>query len=437
MLSIEVIKEMENNEKERTEALMETASFRFGLIAPVIQDTYTDESIMAYCRRVAENPIRLPDGRIANYKPKTIEKWISQYRNGGIAALTPRTRSDLGKTRVLTGDAIDEIYRLKQKFPRLNATQIHDRLVEECLIPARVSVSSVQRYIKKNGLKSSDAALCGRDRKAFEESYFGGMYQADTCYLPYIKENGKSHRTFLLMIVDDYSRLIVGGQIFYQDNAYNFQQVFKEAVATYGIPNKLYVDSGAPYRNGQLDMICASIGAVLLHTPVRDGASKGKVERNFRSVKERWLYGLDITQIHSLATFNQLLKSYIRKHNTTLHTGIGTTPLERYLQSERQPRKPKSEEWLDECFLNRVIRRVGRDATIQLDSRCYDAPMQFIGQKIEIRYLPGEPEKVWAFEAGQRFEMRLTNRVENGRSKRQNQPSIDYGTVLGGERNVH
>ena len=126
---------------------------------------------------------------------------------------------------------------------------------------------------KRNGLKSTDAALSGRDRKAFEEAYFGGMYQADTCYLPYLEENGKKHRTYLIMILDDYSRMIVGGRLFYQENAYNFQKVLKDAVAAYGIPNKLYVDSGAPYKNRQLDRICASIGTVLLHTPVREWTS--------------------------------------------------------------------------------------------------------------------------------------------------------------------
>ena len=33
-------------------------------------------------------------------------------------------------------------------------------------------------------------------------------------------------------------------------------------------------------------------------------------------------------------------------------------------------------------------------------SRCYDAPMQFIGQKVEVRYLPDDPEKVWVFSEG-------------------------------------
>ena len=78
------------------------------------------------------------------------------------------------------------------------------------------------------------------------------------------------------MILDDYSQMIVGGKLFYQDNAANFQQLLREAVATYGIPHKLYVDHGAPYSNEQLFFICGSVGTILLHTPVRDGASKGK-----------------------------------------------------------------------------------------------------------------------------------------------------------------
>ena len=81
-----------------------------------------------------------------------------------------------------------------------------------------------------------------KDRKAFEEEFSGAMYQADTCYGPYICENGENRRTYLIMVVDDHSRLIVGGRYFYSDNAYNFQIVLKEAVARYGIPNKLYLD---------------------------------------------------------------------------------------------------------------------------------------------------------------------------------------------------
>ena len=256
---------------------IKTAHFRFALIAPVIQGIYLEVSASAYFRRVTELPLTLPDGTTFHYNPKTLEKWTYLYKKGGMDALMPKERADKGSTRTLNDVAIEEIYRLREKYPRLNATQIHIRLIEEGLIPADVSVASVQRFIKKNDLKSA-RNLNIKDRKAFEEEFFGGLWQADTCYLPYITENGKSRRTYLVMIIDDHSRLIVGGRIFYNDNAYNFQKVLKEAVATYGIPLKIYLDNGSPYSNEQLTLICGSIGSLELHTPVRDGASKGYVK---------------------------------------------------------------------------------------------------------------------------------------------------------------
>lgn len=109
---------------------MEITQLRFGMIVPVIHETYLDESITAYCQRVLPL-MRLLDGGIVKYKYKTIEKWISLYRNGGIDALTLKIQLDLGKPQVLTRDAIDETYRIKQKYPRLNTTPIHIRLVQE------------------------------------------------------------------------------------------------------------------------------------------------------------------------------------------------------------------------------------------------------------------------------------------------------------------
>ena len=90
-------------------------------------------------------------------------------------------------------------------------------------------------------------------------------------------DNGVRRRVYCIMIIDDHSRLLVGGELFYSDNAYHFQKVLKAAVSAYGIPAKLYVDNGCSYANEQLSLICGSIGTVLLHTKVRDGASKGKV----------------------------------------------------------------------------------------------------------------------------------------------------------------
>lgn len=409
---------------------IEIAHFRFSLIAPVIQNTFTEKSASAYYRRVTANPITLPDGRTFQYQPGTLEKWTSTYRKEGMDALMPQSRKDKGSTRVLTDTAIEEIFRLKEKYPRLNATQIYLRLIQDGFLPASVSVAAVQRFIRKQDLTSA-RNLNIKDRKAFEEEFFGGLWQADTCYLPHIVENGTSRRTYLMMIIDDHSRLIVGGRIFYNDNAYNFQKVLKDAVSTYGIPNKLYLDNGSSYTNAQLTLICGSIGTIELHTPVRDGASKGKVERNFRTLRNRWLNGLDTSQIHSLAEFNELLAEYIRTHNLTIHSGIKETPMNRFLRTKDKIRYPKSMEWLEECFHNRVIRKVNNDSCISIDGAYYDAPPQFIGMKVEIRFLPGAMEDAYILYENNAYSLQATNKVANGKTKRNNTPVIDYSKTGG------
>ena len=409
----------------------EVAQFRFALIAPVIQGLYPDASATAYYKRVTASPLTLPDGSTVTYSYKTLEKWKSQYSIGGLDALMPGTRSDKGIPRALNEDAIAEIYRIKEEHPRMNATQIYTHLVRESFIPATVSVDSVQRFIRHNDLKSArDPNL--RDRKAFEEDEFGKIWQADTCYLPHITEDGTSRRVYCIMIIDDHSRLLVGGELFYNDNACNFQKVLKDAIATYGIPDKLYVDNGCSYSNAQLSMICVSLGILLLHTRVRDGASKGKVERHFRTLKERWLYTLDINKITSLSQFNGMLKDYMRDYNTTFHRGIDTIPLERYQASKDHPRKPESRQWLDDCFYNRITRKVRKDSTISIDKVCYDVPMQFISAKVEVRYLPDDMTSAYILFEGEKFPIRQTSRNDNCHTRRNNPPAIDYSKA-GGE----
>lgn len=410
----------------------QTAQFRLALIAPVIHGLFPDASRNAYYRRVTENPLTLPDGSVFQYSPKTLSKWVSLYQTGGIDALMPKERSDKGSTRALPDTAIEEIFRLKEAFPRLNATQIHRQLVEASFIPATVSVCAVQRFIRHNDLKSARSPNM-RDRKAFEEDSFGKMWQADTCYLPYITEGGKRRRVYCIMIIDDHSRLLVGGGLFYNDSAYNFQKVLKQAVAAYGIPIKLYVDNGCSYSNEQLSLICGSIGTVLLHTKVRDGASKAKIERQWRTLKETWLYTLDLDSIHSLDDFNRRFMDYIRSYNTSFHSGIRETPLERYRRTCMHVRMPGNREWLDECFMNRVTRRVNRDATVSIDRVYYDVPMQFISSKVEIRFLPDDMSSAYILYEGGHYPIRQTDKNENCRTKRDNTMAIDYSRMGGGK----
>jgi hypothetical protein len=101
--------------------------------------------------------------------------------------------------------------------------------------------------------------------------------------------------------------------------------------------------------------------------------------------------------------------------------------MDRFLCSNEKIKKPKSQEWIDEWFLNRVSRKVKRDATFTIDKISFDAPMQFIGQTVEVRFMPGKPETTCIFHDKDRFPVRFTDKAANCKTRREKLPSIDYG----------
>lgn len=196
--------------------MIEIASIRLALIQPAFNGTYPDATKKQYYERISEVPLKLPDGKAIKYSAGTLACWESDYRKGGFEALMPRQRSDSGKSRKLDDDTISAIIQIRTQFPKINATEIYHKLIADGIIRKNdVSLSTIQRYIKKHNLKGASAPG-QKDRKAFEEEYVGGMYQGDTMYGPYLTENGVRRRTYCIMLLDDKSRMIVAGRFFMQ-----------------------------------------------------------------------------------------------------------------------------------------------------------------------------------------------------------------------------
>jgi len=151
----------------------------------------------------------------------------------------------------------------------------------------------------------------------------------------------------------------------------------------------------------------------------------------FRTTKETWLYGLDMSTIKSIADFNASLAEYVRNYNLNKHSATGESPMDRYLKTRERIKSPQSYEWLQECFLHRQRRKVRNDSTVSLNSTYFDAPMQFIGQTVEIRYAPDRLDSAFILYEKKQYPLRLTNKVENGRTKRA-EYHLDYGRKGGG-----
>lgn len=231
-----------------------------------------------------------------------------------------------------------------------------------------------------------------------------------------------------MVLLDDFSRLITGAELFVHDNARSFQCLLKDAVSTYGIPRKLLCDNGAPYSNAQLSAICTDLGIMHINARPRDAAAKGKVERVIQTLRTRFLSGFDPAGVTDLETYRGIVREWIRTYNSTVHSATGAAPKDRFLQNSENLRRPYSTLWLEECFLNRAIRSVRMDSTFVLDGVLYDAPMQFAGQKVEVRFAPDLKGDVFIVLGPDRYPVQPTDKIANGRARRRtgSDPAVNY-----------
>jgi hypothetical protein len=76
--------------------------------------------------------------------------------------------------------------------------------------------------------------------------------------------------------------------------------------------------------------------------------------------------------------------------------------------------------------MNRERRKVRNDSTLSLQNTQFDAPMQFIRNTVEVRFLPDKFSEAYILDGGVRYPLKLTDKQANSRVKRENLPTVDY-----------
>lgn len=115
-------KETANSARDR-----EMALFKFSLIAPVVAGTFTQTTKMDYYKETCSRKHLLPGGKAVKLSPLTLKKWYWLYTSGGLEALLPKTRSDLGESRVLSVDACRQIEAYRKQFPHITGRKIYEK----------------------------------------------------------------------------------------------------------------------------------------------------------------------------------------------------------------------------------------------------------------------------------------------------------------------
>jgi len=389
---------------------------RYQIISPVLAEPARAQN--EYFRKQAELDHEFPYYGRRKVTVSTMKSWLRSYRRRGFNALKPKERSDGGRPRRIN-DQLLKVLEIKCKaYPNLSTQKLYEELRDQHLLGnPPVHYTTLLRIVKTQGWLS----LSHRSdlRKAFETDNVNDLWIGDFMHGPQVRYLNRSIKAILCVILDDHSRLVVGQAFNASETISALTPVLKEAFLSYGIPKRLYVDNGGSFSSDLLAKCCALAGISLIHSKPYDSPSRGKVERFFRTVRERFLStiqdGLHLDDLNQ-AFWAWVQDDYHYKH----HTGIDDRPIDRYNASVSRVdihRLSKAE--LDEIFLVRHERIVNNDATISFKGSLYEVPSAYIRQKIELRHPVDDPQELYLYDNDIRVgRIKLLDKKENARTFR-------------------
>lgn len=394
------------------------ALMKYSVIVPLINGSWDPgKSNKAFFRDAAGKTYSLPNGKTRKYSAPTIERWYNDYRKEGFQALLPHSRSDEGRFRALDDDLRARILYMHEQHPRIPASEIRRQLLEDGLITENsVSESTINRFLAR--VKAENQDLPEKERRRYERSHINEVWCADTSYGPYLSTQKGKQRIYVIALLDDASRFVLGVDVFFNDNFCNFMSVCKSAVSKYGYPNVFNLDNGSSFKNKQMELLAARLGSSLNYCHPYQPQEKAKIERWFRTMKDHWMAKLDMRDFKTLDELRADLLAYVAKYNRTPHCSLnGKTPEDRFFsEPERIRRIPR--EKIDRLFLLEVERRVSVDCVFTIDSIAYETDSQFSKQRITVRYSPDMSEIYVVAANNTLIPVRLLNKQENAITRR-------------------
>ena len=383
-------------------------------------DMASGHSIQARIQAVSQMTFTDEDGQPRQFTWRTIQTWYSRFQKYGVTVMENKARSDKGKTRKVGLEDVQEA--LRQVRPKVHGKTptlalLYRLCIEAgCLTRAQIAPNTFRRVVQQYELLKPDPECSHKLRLAFAKAHANDMWQADTLVGPYLAYQGVPVQTRLIAFLDDASRVCCHGQFFLAENVDTLIEALRAAFYKRGVPQSLYVENGSIYTSKEIIQICARVGCLLTHTPVRDGAAKGKIERFFRTVREQFLArALDLSSLEAL---NRQFIQWVEEHyNAQKHSILEMTPLDRFALDRSRVRYLPPNQANDEFFFVEEDRHVRADNTFAFKSRRFEAPRHLPERTIQVRCERRRPtQRVIVYYKGERIgEAKTLDPVANDR----------------------
>lgn len=398
----------------------EVAVFRAQVIAHLCSAPLNRGELQPLLKELSEVQFRPPGSQVTvKFSAATLERWYYAFQKHGLEGLIPESRKR-GHAQDVPPDELQFLLDAAIHDPRMPVSVIHQAMVAAGMLQeGAVSANTLRRYLRDQGLDAGarrQEARQRRPRRRWETEAPGMLWHADVCHGPNIRVDGKSRPIRIHAILDDKSRYVVQIRAFHTEKEVDMLALFSDALATHGRPSSIYLDNGSTYRGEALEIACTRLNINLLHAQPYDPEARGKMERFWRTARQRCINYLGgLNSIHEVQA--RLLAFVDTNYNGVPHSSLlARTPYDVY-NTDKIDSEPVSPEEMRLALTTTHRRRIRKDGTISVEGREWEVVEGFLaGRKLDVRYsifTPDEPPTI--LYDGREFRTQAIDAVRNGR----------------------
>ena len=375
------------------------ARLRFSIIGQLLAAPPAAGELRLALQALAAKSWRHPiSGVEMRFGLSTLERWYYAARraNNPVAVLKNRVRGDHGRFPSLSPLAITTLTTQYREHPGWTAQLHFDnlRVALKAKDSAAPSYPTVRRFLKARGMfrqrrprRASEGALAARDRlerlevRSFEVEHVGTLWHLDFHHgsRKVLTRAGEWVKPILLGVIDDHSRLVCHLQWYLDETTESLVHGLCQAFMKRNLPRALMTDNGAAMLAEEFTAGLANLSIVHETTLPYSAYQNAKQESFWGRVEGRLMAMLEGEQALSLELLNHATQAWVeQEYHRTVHSEIGTTPLQRYLAGPNVARECPSAQALAGAFVIEVQRRSRRsDGTLSLEGRRFEIPARF------------------------------------------------------------
>jgi len=370
------------------------ALFRYQWVAELEARVSGGEALEQAVESIRKEPRTDPRGLMSCPSARTLYRWLSAFRQGGIAALEPLERARVEGSRTLPPAFLDLLHAVKTEDPGLSIPDVIDRARSAGVLGAeeQVSRTSVWRAARRLSLATTRLrAIETSDTRRFQYPHRMMMVLADG---KHFRAGAQRLKRVALTFLDDATRFGLGVFVAPSETTELFLGGLHRVILRYGLMNAAYLDHGPGFRSSDTRAVFARLERPLILGRKRYPEGHGKIERFQRTLGAKALRDLDENPEvdPDCGSLSLRLSHWLEeRYNHTQHEGLGgSTPAQRWHADERDLVLPEDRAWLDAQFVVTEERTVSKDHVVSLDGVDYEVPSSCRGRiPIERHLLSG------------------------------------------------